>query len=143
VRRPHHLLAGAARALGADPAQANVNELRRNAANMGEALYEAAPPTGYPDASGFWTSPGTIVTRLNELERRARGLDGFAFAYPVSGGTPEEIVDALAALLLPGGISDDTRDTAVALVAALAVPDAQRVEQAAAFLLASPEFLQH
>jgi len=143
VKRPHHLLASAARALGADPAQIDFNNLRQNARDMGESLYEAGPPTGYPDVSGFWTSPGTLITRFNEIERRARGRDGFVFTYPVSSGASEEIVDALIAMLLPGGVSPDTRDTAIALADALVVTDARRVEQTAALLMSSPEFLQH
>jgi uncharacterized protein (DUF1800 family) len=143
VKRPHHLMASVARALGADPAQINLNALRRNGGSMGEDLYEAPPPTGYPDFSPFWTSPGTLVTRFNEVERRARGLDGFVFTYPVSGGTATQIVDGLAAQILPGGMSTDTRDVAIAFVEGLALPDAEKVQQAGAFLLSSPEFLAH
>ena len=143
VRRPHHLLAGAARALGADPTQISYNELRRNARDMGEVVYEAGPPTGYPDVSSFWTSPGTIITRFNELERRARGLDGFVFSYPISSGTSEEIVDALIAMLLPGGASADTRDTAMAFLDVLVAGDSTKIQQAAAVLMSGPEFLQH
>jgi uncharacterized protein (DUF1800 family) len=136
-------MTSAARALAADPASVNLNELRNNLTNMGEALFSAGPPTGYPDVSAFWTSPGTLVTRFNELEQRARGLDGFTFTYPVSGGTSSQIIDALAASLFTGGIGNDTRDTAVAFLDSLAVTDQQRVQQGAAFLLSSPEFLLH
>jgi uncharacterized protein (DUF1800 family) len=146
VKRPHHLMASVARALGADPTQIDYNDLRRNTRDMGESLYEAGPPTGYPDVSGFWTSPGTIVTRFNQIERRARGKDGFVFTYPISSGDSEQIVDALIEKILPGGASDDTRDTTIALVdvlGALLVPDSERIEQAAAVLMSSPEFLHH
>lgn len=146
VKRPHHLEASAARALGADPALLTWSAVRKASESMGEALYEAPPPTGYPDSSAFWTSPGTIVTRFNELERAARGKDGFSFTYPVSGGTSAEIVDALIAQLLPGGASSDTRLTAIALVDAVEAAggnDNKRLQQAGAFLLSSPEFLHH
>jgi len=143
VKRPHHVLASVARALGADPLQVNLPELRRNAESLGEAVYEAAPPTGYPDTSGFWASPGTIVTRLNEIERRARGLDGFVFTYPVSGGTAEEVTDALIALLIPGGVSTTTRVQTIAFVQSVPLGDPDRVAQAAAVLLSAPEFLLH
>src|SRR4029079_77639 len=88
-------------------------------------------------------SPGTLVTRFNEIERRARGLDGFSFTYPVSGGTSTAIVDALDAWMFTAGVGNDTHDTAVAFVDSLAVADAQRVQQASAFLLSSPEYLPH
>jgi uncharacterized protein (DUF1800 family) len=143
TKRPLVTMTSAARALAADPASVNLNELRNNLTNMGEALFSAGPPTGYPDVSAFWTSPGTLVTRFNELEQRARGLDGFTFTYPVSGGTSSQIIDALAASLFTGGIGNDTRDTAVAFLDSLAVTDQQRVQQGAAFLLSSPEFLLH
>ncbi len=143
TKRPLHTMTSLARALGADPAAVNLAQLRSNLTNMGEALFSAAPPTGYPDVSAFWTSPGTLVTRFNEIEQRARGLDGFNFTYPVSGGSSTAIVDALGASLFTGGIGNDTRDTAIAFLDALAVTDQQRVQQAAAFLLSSPEFLLH
>jgi len=143
TKRPLVTMTSAARALAADPASVNLNELRNNLTNMGEALFSAGPPTGYPDVSAFWTSPGTLVTRFNELEQRARGLDGFTFTYPVSGGSSSQIIDALAASLFTGGIGNDTRDTAVAFLDSLAVADQQRVQQGAAFLLSSPEFLLH
>ncbi len=143
TRRPLVIMASVARALHADPSAINTNLLRTVIGNMGEVLFSDGPPTGYPDVSAFWTSPGTLVTRFNEIERRARGLDGFSFTYPVSGGTSTAIVDALAAWMFTGGIGSDTHDTAVAFVDSLAVADAQRVQQAAAFLLSSPESLLH
>ncbi len=143
VKRPHHLMASVARALGADPSQIKLGGLRTTVSVLGENLYEVPPPPGLPDVSTFWASPGTLVTRFNEVEKRARHQNGFSFTYPVSGGTPEQIVDALIAQILPGGASGDTRATAIALVESLVVPDAQKIQQAAALLLSSPEFLQH
>ncbi len=143
VKRPHHLMASVARALGANPAQINYAALRSTVSVLGEVLYEVPPPPGLPDVSTFWASPGTLVTRFNEVEKRARGLNGFHFTYPIAGGTADQIVDALIAELLPGGASGDTRATAIAFVQTLVVPDAQKIEQAAALLMSSPEFLQH
>src|SRR4029077_14762671 len=76
--------AGLARAYGADPAQLLSNNLRNRVADMGEDLYNAGPPTGYPDVSGFWLSPGTAVKRFNDAEATSRGSYGFVFTYPVS-----------------------------------------------------------
>lgn len=143
LKRPLHQLVSAARALGADPWQIQYRGLDSASADMGEALYTAGPPTGYPDVSGFWASPGTVVTRFKEIERIARGKDGFVFVYPVSTGTSVEIVDALIAMILPAGASEETTLTAVAFLDTLDVGDPQRVEQAAAFLMSSPEFLYH
>jgi uncharacterized protein (DUF1800 family) len=136
-------MASVARALRADPAQVNTANLRTTVETLGEPLYEVPPPPGLPDVSTYWASPGTLVTRFNEVEKRARHTGGFVFTYPVSGGTPDQIVDALIAQILPGGASSDTRATAVALVQTLTVTDSNKIEQAAALLLSSPEFLQH
>jgi len=143
VKRPLVLMASLARALGANPAQINLPELRRNLEALGESPYEAPPPPGFPDASGYWTSPGTLITRINEIERRARGLDGFVFTHAVTGGTAEEIVDGLVPQLLPGGIAPDTRALALAFADDLVTTDLPRVQQVAAFLLSTPEFLRH
>ena len=97
VQRPLVFYAGLARALGADPAQLNSNNLRNRVADMGEDLYDAGPPTGYPDVSAFWLSPGTAVKRFNDAEATSRGSYGFDFTYPVSGGTSAQVIDGLAA----------------------------------------------
>src|SRR4029077_10844214 len=68
VRRPLGCYAGLALAYGAGPAQLLSNNLRNRVADMGENLYDAGPPTGYPDVSGFWLSSGTAVKRFHEAE---------------------------------------------------------------------------
>ena len=103
----------------------------------------AAPPTGYPDASGFWTSPGTVVLRFNALERAARGKDGYDFPPASAEGPPEAIVEAAIRRLFVGPISAETRSGAVDLVDRLTTRPERRAEQATAFLLSSPEFLTH
>jgi len=132
------------RALGADPTALASNTIRNRVANLGENLYDAGPPTGYPDVSGFWLSPGTALKRINEVEAASRGSYGLDFTYPVAGGTPAQIVDGLAGGLFLAPLSGDTRATAIGFLEVLPEPDpARRVEQAAALLLASPEFLMH
>jgi hypothetical protein len=144
VKRPPHLFASLARALGADPGQLDLARVRNHVRDLGEDLYKAPPPTGYPDASGFWTSPGTVLLRFNWTERAARGLDGFRFAWPAAGPGAAEITDALLARLFVAPVSGATHDTVVAFVDLLGQADHDvRLEQAAAVLLSSPEFLQH
>jgi Protein of unknown function (DUF1800) len=108
VRRPLVFYAGLARAYGADPAQLNSNTLRNRVADMGEDLYDAGPPTGYPDVSAFWLSPGTAVKRFNDAEATSRGSYGFTFTYPVSGGTSAQVIDGLASYLFLAPISSET-----------------------------------
>ena len=144
VRRPLVFYAGLARAYGADPAQLLSNNLRNRVADMGEDLYDAGPPTGYPDVSGFWLSPGTAVKRFNDAEATSRGSYGFVFTYPVSGGTSAQVIDGLASALFMAPISSETRGAAIGFLDVLAEPvPAKRVQQAATVLLSSPEFLTH
>jgi hypothetical protein len=144
VKRPLVFMASLVRALGADPTTFNSNALRNHIADLGEDLYDAGPPSGYPDVSAYWLAPGTALKRFNEAEAASRGAYGLDFTYPVAGGTSAEIVDGLAASLFLGPLSSDTRGAAIGFLDVLPEPDpATRVEQAAAVLLSSPEFLTH
>jgi hypothetical protein len=144
VKRPLHFFASAIRALGADPLGFNTNNVRNRIARLGEDLYEAGPPTGYPDASGYWIAPGTAIERVNETEAMSRGSYGLDITYPVAGGTSTEITDGLIGALFQGPVSPETRAATIGFLDVLpAVDPGTRVEQAAAVLLASPEFLRH
>jgi Protein of unknown function (DUF1800) len=144
TKRPLVFYASLARALGANPTSINTNNLRNRVADMGEDLYDAGPPTGYPDVSSYWFSPGTAVKRFNDAEATSRGSYGFSFTYPVAGGTSTEIIDGLAAAFFVEPISSDTRGAAIGFLDVLPEPNATiRVRQAAALLLSSPEFLTH
>src|SRR5262245_6767034 len=144
VKRPLVFFASAIRALGADPTTFNSNNIRNHIADHGEALYEAGPPTGYPDTSGFWISPGTALGRMNEVEAMSRGSYGLDITYPVAGGTSAEVVDGLAAGLFLAPITSATRGAAIGFLDVLIEPvQLTRIRQAAAVLLSSPEFLTH
>jgi hypothetical protein len=144
LKRPLVLMASLARALGADPAALQPAIMQRNMRDLGEDLFRAAPPTGYADVSGFWTSPGTMLLRFNQIERAARHRDGSSFDLGVPGGSSEEIADALIASLFHAGVSEETRTIAIAFLDLLeGAPNARRIEQATAFLLSGPEFLTH
>ncbi len=144
AKRPLVFYASLARALGADPGSINANNLRNRIADMGEDLYDAGPPTGYPDVSTYWFSPGTAVKRFNDAEATSRGAYGFQFTYPVSGGTSAQVIDGLAAGLFVKPISAETRGAAIGFLDVLPEPNqTTRIQQAAAVLLSSPEFLTH
>ncbi|MEM7411842.1 MAG: DUF1800 domain-containing protein [Myxococcota bacterium] len=144
VKRPAVLVASLARRLDA-PVDAIADTVEDQIAELGESPFRARPPTGYPDTSGAWASPGGLVTTLNQIERAARGRDGYAPAFGIDDGANGfEIVDALIARWFPEGVSAATRSGAIGVTHALRTrPVDQRVEQAAAFLLSSPEFLLH
>ena len=144
VKRPVFLLPSLLRAVGADPdpAVTNYTSARKTLDDLGERIRNADPPTGYPDVSVFWASPGALVQSFNLLESTAISQ---AAGWGVSGGAPSAgVVDAVAAVLFPlDGVSAATRTAAIAYLDSLTATDAERVEQAGAFLLSSPEFLTH
>ncbi len=144
VKRPLHLMASLARAVHADPATLNLDRIRRRIRELGEDLYGFPAPSGFPDVSAAWTSPGTMLLRFNVIELATRGVDGIVPALPASDGTATGIVDAFGADFFPGGVSASTRDTAIAFLDVLGSSgDPGRRAAAAAVLLSSPEFLVH
>lgn len=144
VKRPVHLYPSLLRAVGAnpDPAVTNYAVIRQTLAAFGERIRNADPPTGYPDESVVWASPGALIQRFNLIEAVAQG---YAAGWGVSGAQPHaQIVDDVIAVLFPlAGVSATTRDGAIAYLDSLTATNAQKVEQAGAFLLSSREFLAH
>jgi uncharacterized protein (DUF1800 family) len=144
VKRPFVFMASLLRATGASFAasQADARDYLRD---LDEVPFEARPPVGYPDASPYWAGSGSLITRINAAERFARRANEYGIVWGVAGGTSQEIVDALARRLFPGGtLSGQSRDAAIAYVDTLSSrPAAERVWSAAAMLLAAPEFMRH
>ena len=143
VKRPQHFLVSAVRATGLEldptsPRQGRFVALALE--EMGETPYLAAPPTGYPDSSGFWASAGPLLTRFDA----AREIALEAPLPEVDAEAPSgDLVDALAELLLPGGLGDRSRGQLVAYVDGLDRSGEARVRETAAMILSSPEFLLH
>jgi uncharacterized protein (DUF1800 family) len=144
VKRPLHLLASAARATGADPAQLDLSAMSTRLYGLGEPLYRVRPPTGLPDASASWASPGALLLRFNLMESIARRDPGYVFSYPAAAGVAE-LVDALVARYFIAGVTPETRNGAIAFGTGLGLPvnAPELAEQATAYLLSSPEFLSH
>jgi uncharacterized protein (DUF1800 family) len=144
AKRPVALVPSLIRTIGGDPdpAVTNYQQLRNLAADLGERIRNADPPTGYPDASIVWASPGGLVQRFNLVEERA--IDAAA-GWGVSGAAPNaDIVDDVIDVLFPvAGVSQATRNAAIGYLDSLAATDAEKVQQAGAFLLSSREFLLH
>jgi uncharacterized protein (DUF1800 family) len=72
---------------------------------LGEPLYQCAPPTGYPERSQFWVTPGMMVNRLNFVQALVQGrVQGVTIPVdelcPAS-LTTEESADVLCKTLLP------------------------------------------
>ena len=63
VKKPLEFVAGALRVTGAEVQMSH--QLLRYLGRMGEPLFLAQPPTGYPDAGASWASPDMLLTRMN------------------------------------------------------------------------------
>lgn len=124
VKKP---LEFAASALRVTNAEARVTpQLLRYLGRMGEPLFLAQPPTGYPDVAASWISPDMLLTRMNfAADLVSNRLDGARVQADALRDT-----QAFVRLIAPDSLSSATR-------AALAETDAR---EAPALLLAAPEF---
>jgi uncharacterized protein (DUF1800 family) len=93
---------------------------------MGEPLFLAQPPTGFPDAGASWTSPDMLLTRMNFA------IELIANRIPGSRVRIESLADqdSFVRLIAPDTLSAGTRS-------ALAETEGS---QAFALLMAAPEF---
>jgi uncharacterized protein (DUF1800 family) len=117
---------------------------------MGEPLYRAQPPTGWPEVATPWVNAGALVTRINfALALTAGRIPGTAVVLPpeARGTTPSAEVDALAGAVLHQPLSAETRATLLRAVGRGendVMPDgeARPLDEAkvAGLLLGSPEF---
>jgi uncharacterized protein (DUF1800 family) len=151
TKTPLELVASSIRALGGTTDGGS--PLARAVERMGEPLYRAPAPTGYPEHATPWINAGALVTRLNFAlalaAGRVRGTDVDVMAL-MPRPRPEDsgaLVDTLALRLLYEPHSPQTRTT---LLAALEPGDDGRmpdgevrpvdVRRATGLLLGSPEF---
>jgi uncharacterized protein (DUF1800 family) len=113
VRSPLELVAGSVRAL-----DASVDEpaaLAKAVARLGEPLYAAQPPTGYPDLAQTWLSSGALLARIDFGLQLADGqLPGVKVDLSrLAGGGPEDVLEKAAAQLGAPGLSERTRTSIV------------------------------
>ena len=160
IKTPLEVVASAVRALdgriapGADAAGGGI-ALAREVGRLGEPLYQAQPPTGYPDRAEAWVNTGALLSRMNFAldlaHNRFRGarVDLAGFLTDTDRGQPALVLDRLLAVVLHGEASAQTR---AVLAAQLESPEITRttaydrvakdtdVEKLAALVLGSPEF---
>ena len=124
VKKPLEFVASGLRITGAEVQMSH--QLLRYLGRMGEPLFLAQPPTGYPDAGASWASPDMLLTRMNFA------IDLIANRIPGSRARIEPLADkdSLAQLIAPDALSAGTRST-------LAETEGS---EAIALLLAAPEF---
>jgi uncharacterized protein (DUF1800 family) len=153
IKKPFEYVASAVRAVGGHVDARAGFLLARSVAEMGEGLYGAQPPTGWPDRGEAWVNAGALLARLNfALALTQRRLPGVTLDFSpiaVDRAAPEATLDRLLLSLLHGEASDQTRSV---LTAQLASPEIRRqtsddrgpadtdVEKLAALVIGSPEF---
>jgi uncharacterized protein (DUF1800 family) len=102
------------------------HQLLRYLGRMGEPLFLAQPPTGYPDVAASWASPDMLLTRMNfATDLTANRIPGSRLRLDALGGK-----DSFARLIAPDALSTATGS-------ALAETEGS---QAIALLMAAPEF---
>ncbi len=130
-------------------------ELAREVGRLGQPMYEAQPPTGYPDRAESWVNTGALLGRMNFALALAHGRVGGA-SVDLSGllegvdrTQPDHVLDRLLAVVLHGAATPQTR---AVLAAQLGSPEITRttsddrvskdtdVEKLTALVLGSPEF---
>ncbi len=148
IKTPFEMTVSAVRVLHGDT---NGNQpFHRWMRQMGEGLFLAQPPTGYPDTSEHWVNTGALLERMNfALALSANKIPGTRvdLAALDGGGSTAgsaEIVDRYVKLLLRGEISPQSRATIDKALSEqkVAVGNQPGVDVAriAGLILGSPEF---
>ena len=124
VKKPLEFVASALRATQAETKVSH--QLLRYLGRMGEPLFLAQPPTGYPDVGNSWISPDMLLTRMNfAADLVGNRLDGARVQADALRDT-----QGFVRLIAPDSLSAATR-TALAET---------EEKDALALLLAAPEF---
>ena len=153
IKKPFEYVASAVRAMGGHVDARAGFFLARAAAEMGEGLYGAQPPTGYPDRAEAWVNAGALLARMNFAlaltQRRLPGVTLDLSPLAADAAAPDAALDRLLAALLHGEAGAQTR---AVLTAQLTNPEIRRqtpddrgpantdVAKLAALVIGSPEF---
>jgi uncharacterized protein (DUF1800 family) len=163
IKTPLEVVASAVRALDGRIVAAGAGEnvraggisLARAVGRLGEPLYEAQPPTGYPDRAEAWVNSGALLGRMNFALGLAHNrfpgarVDVPGFLVGTDRSRPAQVLDRLLAVVLHGEASPRTRGVLAAqiesseitrITADDRVAKDTDVEKLAALVLGSPEF---
>ncbi len=152
IKTPFEVVASAVRVLGGEAQSLSL--LPMAVGRIGEPLFQAQPPTGYPDKGEAWVNTGALLNRMNFALALAGGrvsgvrVDLDRLVASADRRRPEEVLDRLLAQILGGDVSADTRRT---LAAQLNDPQITRATQddreantdvakLVALIIGSPEF---
>src|SRR5947199_190301 len=106
VKTPFEFVASAVRALGATVDAQGAFDLARASAEIGEPLYQAQPPTGYPDRAEAWVNSGALLARMNFALALARSryprvaVDPGSLVTGADPRSPDAVLDRLLAALV-------------------------------------------
>lgn len=143
IKTPFEMTVSAVRALGAETNGGPA--FHRWIAQMGEGLFLAQPPTGYPDTAEHWVNTGALLARMNFAlaltSNRIPGtrVDWQKLGSPPAGNQTTQVVDHYVNALLRGNLSPQSRATIEKTIAeqVTAQLDAAKI---AGLILGSPEF---
>lgn len=141
-KTPMEFVVSALRATGAE--MEYDNETLYAIGRMGQPIYREEDPTGYADTAEAWLDPGVLVYRWSYALKLAAGkVEGVNVSdkaldlQSLKGKTPEQMLDAIQPLIVPAGLSDQTR---AAILEELRRDKDPKL--ALGLLLGSPEFQQ-
>jgi uncharacterized protein (DUF1800 family) len=113
---------------------------------LGEPLFACTPPTGYPEISKNWVSPGALIERLNfAMALTQQKIADVRFdPKTILDGTdldrPDDVLNRSVDVLLQNNITDETRK----VLASTALPTGEsktvNPSKLIALLIGSPEF---
>ncbi len=149
IKTPFEMTVSAVRAIGAETNAGP--QFHRWIAQMGEGLFMAQPPTGYPDTAEHWVNTGALLERMNfALALAGNRIPGTrvslnSLTTDSVAMQPSQLVDRYAKLLLRGELSPQSRATIdkslneqmLAKSDGSGQPDAAKI---VGLILGSPEF---
>jgi uncharacterized protein (DUF1800 family) len=147
IKTPFEMTVSAVRALNADTNGGP--QFHRWLAQMGEGLFMAQPPTGYPDTAEHWVNTGALLARMNfALALAGNKIPGTrvnlsSLASSTNETSAAQAVDHYAALLLRGQVSPQTRATIDKSLSEQQVAKANGqvdVPKVVGLIMGSPEF---
>jgi len=108
IKTPLEFVVSSVRASGAEVR--NARDLAQHVSAMGMPLYLQQPPTGYKDTAEEWISTSALLERMNfALDLSAGRIRGVRLDTASLGDKPS--LDAVAARILPGGLSSNSKKT--------------------------------
>jgi uncharacterized protein (DUF1800 family) len=159
IKTPFEMTVSAVRATGAETSGGP--PFHRWIAKMGEGLFLAQPPTGYPETAENWVNTGALLDRMNfALALSSNNIPGTRvnldkLVSNTNNMKPSQIVDQYVRILLRSEMSPETRATIdKTLNGQLAMNDGQaapgidvtkvdnvaKVAKVVGMILGSPEF---